>query len=299
MSTAPWQSPDAEITVDADVVRRLLERDHPDLAHLPLGEAHEGWDNVTIRLGDALAVRVPRRAIAAELSDREHVWLSQLTSAWSFRTPVPVRLGHPSDEVPWAWAVVPWIAGTRAYEAPLSAKGARELGAALAQVHTPAPPQAPRNPFRSAPLTARAERFDDRVERLLATGAPVDDDAVRAVFEAGASQRRTLETWAHLDLHGANVLTERGRLAGILDWGDLGAGDPATDLGQAWCLVGTSRMRDVLKGYRGAAMAIDEAATLRMRAEAVTYAVFLAALDDEPYASAGRRALADLEVMTP
>ncbi|WP_062290638.1 phosphotransferase [Demequina phytophila] len=297
MSTTGWSTPAAGIAVGPALIRTLLERDHPDLATLPLGEAYEGWDNVTVRLGDELAVRVPRRALAGGVVEREHLWLPRLAEAWDFPAPVPVRLGEPSDEVPWAWAVVPWLDGVRAYDAPLNGRGAADLGRALARLHAPAPPDAPRNPFRSPPLAERAERFDDRVERLLDLGVAIDADLAREHFHAGAVQRRPLETWTHLDLHGANVLTAGGRLAGILDWGDMGVADPATDLGQAWCLVGGAHLRDLLKGYDDAITPLDESALQRMRAEAVAYAVTLASLDEQPYREAGRRALTDLEVL--
>ncbi len=60
--------------------------------------------------------------------------------------------------------------------------------------------------------------------------------------------------------------------------------------------MGTSRLRDLLKGYDDAVTPLDEAALLRMRAEAVAYAVTLASLDEQPYRDAGRRALVDLDV---
>ncbi|WP_062389130.1 phosphotransferase [Demequina iriomotensis] len=297
MSTTSWSAPPADISVTPDTAHALLARDHPDLASLPLGPTYGGWDNVTIRLGDDLAVRIPRRAHAAQLIEREHVWLPRLAPGWGFPAPVPVRLGGPSEEVPWAWAVVPWLPGEPAYAAPLSGRGARDLGQALAALHAPAPADAPRNPFRSTPLAERAERFDDRIGRLLERGLALDDDVAREQFRAGAAQRRPLETWCHLDLHGANVLSDGGRLGGILDWGDLGIADPATDLGQAWCLVGGARMRDLLRGYDDAVTPLDESAMLRIRAEALAYGVTLAALDEQPYADGGRRALVDLGVL--
>ena len=55
--------------------------------------------------------------------------------------------------------------------------------------------------------------------------------------------------WLHGDLHGLNVLAVRGRLSGVLDFGDLCAGDPATDLACGWLLLdhpGRERMREVL-----------------------------------------------------
>lgn len=40
--------------------------------------------------------------------------------------------------------------------------------------------------------------------------------------------------WLHGDLHPANVLTTNGTLCGVIDFGDLFAGDPAYDLAAAW-----------------------------------------------------------------
>ena len=53
--------PAADVDVSVDLVRALLRDQHPDLADLSLRVVASGWDNVVLRLGDRLAVRVPRR----------------------------------------------------------------------------------------------------------------------------------------------------------------------------------------------------------------------------------------------
>lgn len=294
-------TPAAEVAIDDALVHSLLAAQHPDLSPLPLGERFEGWDNVTLRLGDHWAVRLPRRAMGAALTETELTWLPRVGASWSFAAPVPSRRGAPGEGFPWSWAVVPWIHGTAAYDAPLDASGARDLGAALAEVHRPVDADAPVNPFRSVALSARAERLDVRLDALEAEHPEAIDGArARHVFAEGARQARGELTWTHLDLHGANVLTRSGRLAGIIDWGDAAAGDPATDLGQALTLVGTKRFRDVLRGYidAGGAAAtkggIDEGVARRIEAEAVGYAVTLASTDDPVHRPAGWAALADL-----
>ena len=40
--------------------------------------------------------------------------------------------------------------------------------------------------------------------------------------------------WIHGDLHPGNLMTHGGALAGIIDFGDVTAGDPAYDLAIAW-----------------------------------------------------------------
>ncbi|MFV0286270.1 MAG: phosphotransferase, partial [Demequina sp.] len=104
-------------------------------------------------------------------------------------------------------------------------------------------------------------------------------------------------TWCHLDIHGRNVLSRKGRLAGIVDWGDAAAGSPATDLGQAAMLVGPLDVGPMLDAYLGschtdvAAFVSSAAGRRRIRAEAAHYALTLACMEDDPYRSAGREAL--------
>ncbi len=290
-------TPEAEVEVDDALVRALLNEQHPDLATLPIGARVEGWDNITYRLGDTLAVRLPRREIGARIAATELDWLPTIARTWTFPCPIPQRTGVPQGTYPWRWAVVPWIDGTIAYDEPLSVEGARDLGRALAQVHQPAPEDAPENPFRSLQLAERAEQFNSRLA-LVERDMDIATGPLRAAFQAALTSTAPPRTWTHLDLHGENVLTRGGRLAGIIDWGDAAAGSPATDLGQAAVLVGRANVAPMIDAYAGvatdgAASFIASAAGRRhVKAEALHYALTLAAMEDDPYRAAGRRALA-------
>lgn len=57
------------------------------------------------------------------------------------------------------------------------------------------------------------------------------------LFNAGLlAATATERVWIHGDLHPRNVLVSQGRLAAVLDWGDMTAGDAATDLAALWWL---------------------------------------------------------------
>ena len=59
-----------------------------------------GWDNVMVRLGDDLLVRLPRRAVAAELSAHERHWLPKLAPSLPMAVPAPIHLGRPHGRYP-------------------------------------------------------------------------------------------------------------------------------------------------------------------------------------------------------
>lgn len=228
--------PGAEVPLGEDLIRRLLAAQHPDLAGLPLGERVNGWDNVMVRLGPDLAVRLPRRAAAADLVRREQAWLPRLAplvEATGVRVPVPVRTGRQGAGYPWPWSVVPWLPGASAAAVPRSERRfAGTLAAFCRALHRPAPAGAPVNPVRGVPLRAR----DAAVRARLATGAVPHAGEVGRLWEdlVGTAPWDGPARWLHGDLHPANMVVRDGALVAVVDFGDVTAGDPATDLATAW-----------------------------------------------------------------
>lgn len=262
--------PPAEIDVDEAMVRSLLADQHRDLAGLPLEELDSGWDNVLWRLGDELLVRLPRRAAAAVLAANEQRWLPALAPALPLTVPVPVRMGRPVDQYPWPWSIVPWLEGTPADHTGVTAAtdAAGRLGRFLRTLHVPAPPDGPYNPFRSVPLVARAGMFERRME---VAASEIDHLAVRRVWDeaCAAPPPSGPPVWVHGDLHPGNVLVCGGTLTAVLDWGDMCAGDPATDLAAGWLLLPTSALATFVAAYGDD----DPAALARARGWAVLFAL--------------------------
>ncbi|WP_298457023.1 aminoglycoside phosphotransferase family protein [uncultured Cellulomonas sp.] len=288
--------PPAEVDVTGDLVRDLLRDQHPDLAGLPLRVAASGWDNAVLRLGDDLAVRVPRRAAAAELVRHEQRWLPVLAPALAVPVPVPVRVGAPSGRYPWAWSVVPWFTGRPATTVPPAARGGlvAPLGRVLVALGVPAPAGAPHNPVRGVPLATR----DDAVRDRLASGHVPDADRVLDLWREAVSVPRWAgpPVWVHGDLHPGNLLlTPDGGLAAVLDFGDLTAGDPATDLATAWLTFDADGRRR-LRRQVTAATGVDDATWARARGWALCMAsALLAHSDDDPtFAALGRDAMAQV-----
>lgn len=293
-SSAP--TPAADVRIDDALVTSLLRTLMPQARAIALGDRHEGRDYVTWRFGDEWAIRLPRRQLAVDRQLTEIAWLPRIGGAWPFKAPIPVRIGGPTPQFPWPWTVVPWIEGEPIWEGGLSLQGARDLGYGLRMVHEEAPPQAPLHPVRSQSLSSRAARADDRLATLArrAESGPwrLDANAARRIYYAGAREQRQGPRWTHLDLRPAHIIAQGGELVGIIDWGDAAAGDPATDLGQAFVALPSTQWDALIEGYGW----IDASTFARARAEAVEFAVGLALSPDAREAAWGWQALGAIGV---
>lgn len=230
------------IDITEDLIRDLLREQHPDLADRPLKLGALGWDNQVWRLGDDLAVRMPWMTESADaLLRKEHAWLSLLAPHLPLPIPVPQRLGEPSERFPRPWLVTTWVPGEPADRAPATrpAEAAVTLARFLTALHRPAPDGAPAGRNRGGPLAETAQRFTEALTSATELGLIGDPEAVRAVWEdaAAAPDWAGPRLWLHGDLHPANVLTANGTFSGVIDFGDLFAGDPACDLAATWILL--------------------------------------------------------------
>jgi aminoglycoside phosphotransferase (APT) family kinase protein len=280
-------SPVAEHELDEKAIRTLLRTEAPELADLPLRFLTAGWDNAIWRLGDGLAVRVPRRAVAAQLIDNEHRALLEIAprlASIGIRTPLPVVTGAPTESFPWPWSVTPWIDGRTALTSSRTdnSRWATDLAATLLTLHSPAPPDAPRNPVRGVPLLDRHEAMRARLE------ARPELDDLRIAWNLGLSASPNAErVWIHGDLHPGNILVDNGRLIALIDFGDVTAGDPAYDLAASWMLfdaAGRERFRAATRGR------YDEQTWIRARAWAAYISLVLLTQSDDrvDYLAVGR-----------
>ncbi|HEX7165797.1 MAG TPA: aminoglycoside phosphotransferase family protein [Acidimicrobiales bacterium] len=294
MPAAPMPSP--EVDVDVALVRRLLADQFPDLAGLPIAVVAEGWDNSVFRLGDDLCVRLPRRTIAVGLAEVEQRWLPAIAPALPLPVPAPVGVGQPAHGYPWTWSVCPWLPGDIAATATLAdeREAARQLAEFLTALHRTSPPDAPRNVARGVPLAVRTPLLHGALDRLADDPVTkVDRDRVVALWDelVAAPPWAHAPVWVHGDLHPANMLVDgAGRIAAVIDFGELSAGDPATDLVIAWMLFGAHGRAEMRANYRQD----DDDTWVRGRAWALALGVaFLAASADHPIINGiGARALA-------
>jgi aminoglycoside phosphotransferase (APT) family kinase protein len=283
-------TPISELEIDAPLVYNLLKEQHPDLAHLPLYLVDAGWDNAMFRLGDRWAIRLPRRKVAVALIQNEQAWLPQLPKL-PIPVPVPYRLGKPSQGYPWQWSILPWLPGVTADQQEPHANQAPRFAAFLRSLHIPAPPNAPSNPVRGVPLHHRAVSVEERMQRLGQKTNLITSE-IKSIWNQALNAAIDVQpTWLHGDLHARNVLVENGVITGIIDWGDMTAGDRATDLASIWMLFPdqNSRQRAITE-YGN----ISEATLQRARGWAILFGVVLldtGLVDNPRHAVMGERTL--------
>jgi aminoglycoside phosphotransferase (APT) family kinase protein len=121
-----------------------------------------------------------------------------------------------------------------------------------------------------------ATRTADFQRLVAAVDTEVEPAPLHAIWLAGleASSPQGPPVWLHADLHPANILSHRGTLVGILDFGDMCAGDRANDLAAAWILLPDGSAGAFFDAYG----TVDGDTERRARAWAVLLGVMLLAV---------------------
>lgn len=265
-----------EVDTDVSLVRRLLVAQFPQWADLSIEPVPSaGTDNAIYRLGDDMAVRLPRIKWATAQADKEHRWLPRLAPHLPLAIPVPLAKGAPGEGYPWHWSVHRWLEGENAtiehiadpYQA---AAGLAQFIAALHRIDpTGGPPPGPHNFGRGEPLAMRDASTRDAIETLRGMGM-LDAEGVATVTAAWQAALQAPAwhgppVWVHGDLQSGNLLAVQGRLTAVIDWGCLGVGDPASDVMAAWLFL-SAETRDVFR----AELRVDDATWVRGRGWALS-----------------------------
>jgi len=259
--------------VDGDLVRRLIAGQFPQWAGLTVQRWPSGGTvNAMYRLGDDMVVRLPLVQGGAKDVSREQEWLPRLAPHLPARIPEVLGAGQPAQGYPWPWSVSRWLAGEHPEAGKLREPVplAGDLAAFVTAMRSITLPGAPKA-HRGGPVASLDADTKAAIEEL--RGIPqedVDCDAVALAWEETlrAPGWDGPPVWLHADLLPGNLLIDRGRLAAVIDFGCIGAGDPACDLFPAWNLL-PADAREVFRG----ALAVDDATWIRGRGRALSQAL--------------------------
>ena len=268
---------DSAPQIDESLVRSLVNDQFPHWAHLPVRPmARSGWDNRSFRMGDNLTVRLPSAQCYEAQVHREQQWLPYLRSHLPLAIPEPVALGQPGHGYAWAWSVYKWIPGESANDrSPTDvSQFVEHLSHFLTALHAvPAdagPVPGAHNFHRGDSLKVYDEQFRAAIATLL---AQIDTAAALQVWEsATATHWKQPPVWVHGDIALGNLILSEGRLAAVIDFGQLCIGDPACDLAIAWTYLRGGHRED----FR-ARLALDASTWCRGRGWALWKAAIIAA----------------------
>jgi aminoglycoside phosphotransferase (APT) family kinase protein len=263
--------------IDDSLVRRLVATQFPRWAELPVRPvARGGWDNRTFHLGEHMIVRLPSAAAYAAQVEKEHRWLPRLAPLLPLPIPAPLAMGEPAGGYPWKWSIYRWLHGDIA--APERIADLRDFATSLAQFlialqridPTGGPSPGLHNFHRGGPLTT----YDAETRHAIAAlEGRINVYAATEVWEAAlATTWHGSPMWIHGDVSAGNLLVQQGKLSAVIDFGQLGVGDPACDLSIAWTLFG-GESREVFR----ATLSLDADTWARARGWTLWKALIVAA----------------------
>ncbi|MBS0473291.1 MAG: aminoglycoside phosphotransferase family protein [Proteobacteria bacterium] len=263
-----------ETFADAAVLQRLIERQFPQWADLPITPVGSGGtSNAIYRLGTGMAARLPLRPSGAGQAALEQQWLPRLAPHLPIDVAMPIALGEPGEGYPLPWSIVTWIEGEIAEPDRLADphRFAIELAAFIRALRAidleGGPPPRQGNSGRGVPLSRRGAAMR---AALAASQDVIDVRSAERIWEESlhAPQWNGPPCWIHGDLNPGNLIMREGRLAGVIDFGSFAVGDPACDLLAAWYAL-PAAARPVFRKM----IEVDEASWSRGRGWALSMAV--------------------------
>jgi aminoglycoside phosphotransferase (APT) family kinase protein len=262
-----------QIVMTRSVAARLLAVQFPQWSGLPLRVIRTaGSDNMLIRLGNDMVMRFPRLELAAQGVATEARWLPVLAPRLPLAVPEVLAEGRSGEGYPYAWTVLRWMAGENALAAPPAddlAAAEALAGLVVALQAMPVPVEAPRM-GAGGRLAARNDFTRQMIGRIT-------DEADPSLVLRRWEEALDLPPWdgptrlIHADMHPLNLLTRKGAIIAVIDWGGFCAGDPAHDLICAWMVLGADG-----RGLFRQRLGVDDATWARGRALAFSKAVMAA-----------------------
>ncbi len=233
--------------INVTLVKKLMDDQFPAWKNLPIKPvAESGWDNRTFHLGKDMLVRMPSGENYALQVEKEQRWLPKLAPHLPLPIPTPLAIGKPGEGYPWHWSINRWLEGETASPARISdlTQFAIDLAKFLIALENIDTTKGPTPGLHSFYRGGALSIYDAETRKSIAIlKDEINVKIVTDVWETALSTHWTqAPVWVHGDIALGNLLVQKGRLSGVIDFGQLAIGDPACDLVIAWTLFeGESR----------------------------------------------------------
>lgn len=288
----------ASVLIDDPTVRALVDSQFPELVDEEIGRRYTLEDHVAVRIGDHHGALFPRFAQDDALFARAADLIAPHLGRWSFPASAPVGTGRPDHGFPFHWTLVEWISASTAAFVPLQQPAAHALGAAIREIHEPAPAGSPASDTCAGGLAAVVPEWERLLTFAALSGAPenrvLDPEATDALFREGVETPVDVAlTWTHGRLEPRAIQSDRGAFRGILIWHHFGEGDPAVDLGTAGLSLPQVLREELRAGYGP----VTPATSLRARSYLLLAALRYIELDDPFMARMAWERLIELDLV--
>lgn len=245
---------DNELVVNQDLVRELLRSQCPQWADLQLKPIlSSGTDNALFRLGEDYVVRIPRIEWSldsvANGINKEYYWVPKLATSLKTSISEPLFKGCSNESFPWPWSITKWNDG---YNPDFEKENeyeqlAIDLACFLNELHSIHLPEEGPLSRRGVPL----KELDDETKQAINTlSDDMDIKPLAILWEklVDTPNWNHQPVWIHGDLLPGNILIQNNRLSAVIDFADVGLGDPACDLIVAWSLL-NSHSRAIFRNH--------------------------------------------------
>lgn len=244
-----------ELEIDEHLVRNLLKSQCPQWVDLPIVPIKSsGTDNALFRLGNAYVIRLPRTEWEPgsnnDKINKEYEWLPRIAKC--LKTPIsyPIFKGEPDTQYPYHWLITHWAEGCNPdfenqdeYE-----ELAKDLAGFLNDFHKI---QMGNGPHSRRGIRLNEKELDEETRSAMnQLESEIDISAITDLWDqlSHIPYWSKKPVWVHGDFLPGNIIVQNNRLSAVLDFSDLGVGDPACDLVIAWALL-NPRSRKVFREH--------------------------------------------------
>ncbi|HCR36630.1 MAG TPA: aminoglycoside phosphotransferase [Opitutae bacterium] len=227
------------IHIDTHLVQQLVATQFPQWAGLSIKPVEpNGWDNRTFHLGNTMTVRLPSAERYVNQVAKEHYWLPKLAPHLPLKISTPLAQGEPGEGYPWHWSIYSWIEGEPVSKkhAPTIPQLAQDLAAFLLALQNCDTAGAPKGGAENFHRGGDLAIYDTETREMIAAmDDPAEAKVATNIWEQALDSRWDRPpVWVHGDIAVGNLLIKEGKLAAVIDFGQLAIGDPACDFAIAW-----------------------------------------------------------------
>lgn len=233
-----------ELHIDEKLVYGLIENQCPQWATLPLNPVvSSGTDNALFKLGDEYVVRLPRVEWSpgdiGKNINKEWEWLPKIANLLNVPISAPLFKGEPDDNYPWPWTITKWNEGNNPNfeEKNEYASLARDLASFLNELHKI---ELVNGPISRRGIPLKTKTLDEETRKALSElEGEIDIQSTILLWDHLSNIPYWSKTplWVHGDFLPGNILIQNYSLNAVIDFSDVGMGDPACDLVIAWSLL--------------------------------------------------------------